>query len=268
MAGTVDIRIWNENTRAMDYFTGARIGKGSFGYNDNGTTQWVPIKEAMQKTMYDVGKEPIYEKDVIIYMGEPCMVFIDHDTHDAAVFYGDKKLFLKDIANDIELFTHVYENNEQAHIAIRNFKENIYKDYIKAEIRTIGAYNKDLQFGCFMASASDDVKVKGRYKFVNRDFGYAELYNIMTAMVELKLKGSKANLITIKVSNEFIADMINTPGILANWRKNGWKTKKGAPVKNSNIWNNILELMDGKIIEAKLMTEEERKPLDAYLKEK
>ena len=272
MNSNTDIRVFNNETKEMDYFYDARI-HNTDGINrvfscqmPNGQTKWVKIGDAMQKTVYDIANEPIYEKDVIVYMGEPCMVFIDHESHDAAVFYGNEKVFLKDIIEDSELLTNVYDDNKYANIAMTNFKNNYFKAYTSAEILVVGFQNKEEQIGALMIKTTDGLALNKRYKFMNVPRGYAELYSIMDSLIEIKLKGSKADIVTIKCSNDFTANMLNNIGIVLSWRKNGWKTKSGKPVQNSSMWNKVLDAMHGLTVKAELMTDEEKQRMFDYIR--
>lgn len=276
MAKQIDIRIFNKDKRDMEYYFDVKVQNNGginrvFGYIDNNDPEkkmkWVNIGDAMQKTIYDIGNEPIYEKDVIVYKGEPCMVFIDPETYDSAIFYGNEKLFLKDVVDDAELLTNIYEDNSYAKLAVENFKTNCYKAYVKAEILVVGSAYKNEQIGALMIKTDDGLEINKRYKFMDMNTGYAELYAIMDSLIEIKIKQSKANIVTIKSNNKFIVDILNNIGIVYHWRKNNWLKKDGQPVKNSGVWGRILDAAEGLTIKAVPMNQGERDKIYAYIKE-
>ena len=272
MQDRLDIRIWDSENKMMRYYSNARVvqgigGERSYRYlNEENDAKYIKIGIAMQKTIYDIGNEPLYEKDVIIYRGEPCMVFIDLETHDAAIFYGEEKLFLKDIVDEAELFTNAYEKNEYTKIAVENFKKNLYKSYTKGIIHIIGFSNKEEQYAGFNLITEDGVKVNRRYKFMNQPFGYGEFYALMDALLEIRVKESRATMVKIKTNNEFMNFIMNNKGIISYWKRNGWVTNNGKKLENTLLLENIIYAADGLLIEAELMSQEEKQHMVEFLR--
>lgn len=69
-----------------------------------------------------------------------------------------------------------------------------------------------------------------------------ELSGFICALDTIKnIKGSKNLDVTIYTDSAYIANCINDKWY-ANWMKNGWRTADKRPVKNQDLWGNIVSL--------------------------
>ena len=266
---SLNIRIFNKETGSMDYFENARyIPKSqSFAFRDKeGNVLYQEINKVMQQTQYDIAGEPIFERDVIIYMGHPAMVFLDPETKNAAIYYNNRLCFLKDVIEDIELLTHIYDRSEMSSIALTDWKASALPNLVTATINTIGYADGGFQFGAYKISSSDGVDIQERFRFQNRDSNYAELFCISEALIQMRQEGSRATQINLNLTNSFAVDMMNKLGIVRSWANNGWIYKNGNPVKNAQAWNRILAAADGLVITAELISEEDRMDLVNFTK--
>lgn len=54
---------------------------------------------------------------------------------------------------------------------------------------------------------------------------------------------SKSSRLVIYTDSNYVA--VNTRDCLISWKKNGWKTAKGKPVKNREEWQEVYQLIKG-----------------------
>lgn len=267
----INIRIFNKDINDVQYFNDVKLipNTSSFLYEDKeGNKQYVEIKHAMQETPYSVAGEPIYEKDVIVYMGEVAMVFFEPETRNAAIYYNDELVFLSDIHEDIELLTTIYDGSPESRRAIENWKENALKNTVVANILTLGVYNSRAQAGAYGLRTTDGVSIDERFKFVNKTSTYAELYCISEALIQMRQKGSRATVVELKSSNSFIVDIVNKPWVIKSWARNEWKTKAGKEVQDSDVWKRLLAVSEGIEIKASLISIENKKMLLDFINKK
>ena len=53
--------------------------------------------------------------------------------------------------------------------------------------------------------------------------------------------------VTAHLDSKYVLDAIGK-GWIKNWLKNGWKTAKGTPVANQNLWLELIEVIKGRNI--------------------
>lgn len=273
----IDIRIFDKELNDVKYFNNVRVvqspdGKIHFKYEENGEVKYIPVKRAMQKTIFNIGGEPVYEKDVILYQGEPCMVYIDSKTHNAAFFYEKNKVFLRDVYKKCELIGHVYlnkiEHSDKIEQAIENFKNNIDKAYIKGKLIIYSEVNKNLDAGGLFLITEDGLQTKKRLKFNQKRSSYNELVMFAEGLQEIILKDSKVDVLLVKTTSEFLLNIFRNPGIIASWKRNGWKYKNGNPVQDIEVYESILMSLRNLTIKAEFISDKEREFMSNFLNSK
>lgn len=245
-----DIRVYNKEKQELEYFAGAVLESTKFGpkyrYKDTlGEEKWIDIYKVNTKTDYITMGEPIYEMDVVLYNGVPCIVFFDEATHNAAIFYNEELLFLSNIIEDVELFATAYDSDSKLVLDARDsFNQHRYKNIIKADIYVANFKFSNGIAGVYGLTTTDGVRLSRRYAFKHNDRNFAELYCIADALTEIKLNQSAATNITLNLSNQFLVDVINNIYWINLWRKNDWKYKNGNPVDNKEKFEQIFELVN------------------------
>ncbi|OHT14237.1 hypothetical protein TRFO_43138 [Tritrichomonas foetus] len=80
---------------------------------------------------------------------------------------------------------------------------------------------------------------QGEYEFLlsGGEFKTSNNRMEMKAMIEACLSLPKMSVITLTTDSMYLKDGVTK--WMANWKKNGWQTSQGTPVKNQDLWNQI-----------------------------
>lgn len=79
--------------------------------------------------------------------------------------------------------------------------------------------------------------------YLNTTNNRMELRGVIRGFQELK----KPSTVEVISDSKYVIDAFNQNWVV-NWQKNGWRNSKKEAVKNRDLWEQLLDLMDGHVI--------------------
>jgi ribonuclease HI len=90
-------------------------------------------------------------------------------------------------------------------------------------------------FGCVLLCGEHRKEIKGGVKASTNN--RMEMMAVIAALSAL----SERSKVTLYSDSQYV---VNGSGWALNWYMNGWRTREGKPIKNKDLWEVILVLMD------------------------
>ena len=79
------------------------------------------------------------------------------------------------------------------------------------------------------------------------DSGYSEVYPTTNQRMEIKAASealrSNSNPVHLYTDSRYVADCVNKKWYVG-WKKKGWRTSSGDPVKNQDLWEELVALIE------------------------
>lgn len=236
----------------MLYVSGLNVIRdGSFAYTDeNGVAHYLNKSEVMLNTGHNVSGVSIYDKDVVIYNGSPCLVFADTDRQFWIVYENDK-ISLKSIASDVEILGDISNVHENMFVkeAVDLYNNYIHANRLAASVHVFGGSKSGVEIGMYGVSLNGE-KQSNIKTWNTGERGVGLVWAILAGIKVSTQMNPKVKEIDLYIQDEFTRSMINNLGILKAAKKNGWVWKSSQrPVNNATMWNALLKAVeDNKLI--------------------
>lgn len=117
--------------------------------------------------------------------------------------------------------------------------ERVVKLFTDGGTRGNGQENSVGAYGVYMKFCEHEKELCNGYK--NTTNNRMEMLAVIVALEQLKVKDLP---IRVYSDSAYVVNAINQKWI-KNWQRNGWKTSKKEPVENQDLWERMIELVEG-----------------------